>query len=340
MFKCFTAIFLSFTFANHANIEDIFHEKEQKIVLQTRTYKFEKYPQAFNPSLFQIDQGFILTFRYTPDEENEDFLSHIGIVTLDESLNPIEEPQLLNTRPRRSKTPSQSEDARIFSYRGKLFVIYNDNVDEIFLDSLIRRDMFMAELIRTDNGYQLSIPMKLYHDDKYAKFLHQKNWIPFEWNKKLYMSYSLFPHEVLEPNLKNGACHPVYQTQATLNWNYGTVRGGTPPLLVDGEYLAFFHSGIKMASESSYNWKIWHYFMGAYTFSAEPPFEITKATEKPIISDEFYTLSYRPKRVIFPGGFVVCGPHIYVAYGKDDCEICIATLDKDELKRALVPVAK
>jgi predicted GH43/DUF377 family glycosyl hydrolase len=80
--------------------------------------------------------------------------------------------------------------------------------------------------------------------------------------------------------------------------------------------------------------------MGAYTFSPEPPFEILQMTPEPLLSEDFYTPSYREKRVVFPGGFVARGPHIYVAYGKDDCEIWIATLDKEELKRTMVPVKK
>ena len=81
-----------------------------------------------------------------------------------------------------------------------------------------------------------------------------------------------------------------------------------------------------------------HYYMGAYTFSPEPPFNIKKITTFPIIADGFYTPSDYDKRVIFPGGFVSDGEHIYIAYGKDDCEIWIATLDKEELKKNLKPV--
>jgi predicted GH43/DUF377 family glycosyl hydrolase len=44
--------------------------------------------------------------------------------------------------------------------------------------------------------------------------------------------------------------------------------------------------------------------------------------------------------VIFPGGFVVIDPYIYVAYGKDDHEMWIAPIDKAELKKALKPVSE
>lgn len=322
----------------YAAVEDIFYEPDQKIVIATKHLVFDRFQGAFNPSIAKIDQGFLLIFRYCPDKANQDWLSHIGIVVLDESLNPITEPELLNTRAKNSKTPSQTEDARLFTYKDKLFLIYNDNVNEIFFDQSKRRDMFISELFFSDSHYQLSMPLKLVCEEKYNTQLQQKNWVPFEWNSALFFSYSLNPHEVLTPNLKNGACFSKAKTQPPLNWIYGTLRGSTPAILVDGEYLAFFHSGIKTKSPASYGWRLWHYFMGAYTFSAQPPFEITKMTTKPIMGEDFYTPSYREKRVVFPGGFVDAGRVIYVAYGKDDCEIWIATLDKEELKKALVPV--
>jgi predicted GH43/DUF377 family glycosyl hydrolase len=44
--------------------------------------------------------------------------------------------------------------------------------------------------------------------------------------------------------------------------------------------------------------------------------------------------------VVFPGGFAVVGSLIYVAYGKDDREIWIATIDKDALKRSLKTIER
>lgn len=321
-----------------ASVEDIFHEPDQGIVLETKQIYFERYPDAFNPSIIKNDEGFILVFRYCPDRVSQSWVSQIGIVQLDQKLNPISEPQILNTRPKKSKTPSQAEDPRIFPYRGKLFLIYNDNINEIYFDHSKRRDMFIAELQKNDQGFTLSTPLKLFPEEKYNHQLQQKNWVPFEWDKNLFLGYSIMPHEILAASLRNGHCSTAFKTETTLSWIYGNLRGGTPPQLFDGEYLAFFHSAAKTRSPSSYNWKVWHYFMGAYTFSTEPPFNITQMTPKPIIGEDFYTPSYREKRVIFPGGFAISDNRIYVAYGKDDCELWIATLDKTALKAALKPI--
>lgn len=335
-------------------LEEIFTDYDTTIVTSTQRIVIEGYPEAFNPSLAKLDRGFILTFRHSPDPYGQPWRSDIGIVVLDDEFTPITEPQLLSTRAKRSKTPSQSEDARLFTYKQKMFLIYNDNVDEIFYDQGKRRDLFIAELLSQEPSdvindgifwghlkkerFKLGPPLRLRCDEKYALAHQQKNWIPFEWQNSLFFTYSIHPHEILGTDLRNGACYSLYKTNTLFNWPYGTLRGSSDAQLVDGEYLAFFHSGARMKSPASPALKLWHYFMGAYTFSPNPPFEITKMTQKPIMSDDFYTLSHCEKRVVFPGGFVVDGPRIYLAYGKDDCEIWIATLDKEALKKHLIPV--
>ena len=333
--------FILLLFPLNAEIQVPFAEmakNEQQIVIATNRIELEDFPNAHNPSIIQVDDGYLMTFRFCPDHQFQPWLSYIGVVLLDESFQPISQPKLLNSRQKNSKTPSQSEDARIFQYRGRIFVIYNDNVDLVNPRTWERRDMYIAELLHNGNNYSLSTPLKLIYEEKYHTQYWQKNWIAFEWNKTLLISYTLDPHEILYANLLDGACYHCYRTSPSLNWDLGTLRGSTPPLKVDGEFLAFFHSSIITESPYSDGEELWHYFMGAYTFSADPPFKITKITPFPIVTDKFYTKSNYYKKVVFPGGFVVSKEHIYVAYGKDDCEIWIAKINKNALKKALKPV--
>jgi predicted GH43/DUF377 family glycosyl hydrolase len=311
----------------------------EKLVLETKRIYIEDFPEAWNPSMIKVDQGYLMSFRYTPDVESQGWISYIGVVLLDEEFNPISKPQLLRTRLKNSKTPSQSEDARIFKFKDRMFLIYNDNVDIIYPATWQRRDMFMAELFYTDHQFILGPPLKLIYEEKYQSRFWQKNWVPFEKDGALLMIYSINPHEILYPNLATGTCYSVYETSAEIQWDFGAfLKGSTPPMLVDAEYLAFFHTGIVTSSQSSWGLDLWHYFMGAYTFSAEPPYEITHITPVPIIAENFYTPSKYAKRVIYPGGFVVSDSVIYLTYGKDDQEIWIATIDKAVLKNSMVPV--
>jgi predicted GH43/DUF377 family glycosyl hydrolase len=308
------------------------------IVIASKQIVLPSYPDAFNPSLLKIEEGFLLTFRFRPNRESERWVSYIGIVILNEDFDPITEPQLLMTRWSDSKIPSQSEDGRVFMYRGRTFLIFNDNVEILDPTPCQRRDMYLTELFRRGKEFFLSSSMKLVSDEKYKQQWWQKNWVPFEWNKTLLLTYSIDPHEILYPNLVNGKCYPSYKTEQHFDWNWGVLRGSTPALLLDGEYLSFFHSALKMSSDGSLGIPMWHYFMGAYTFSSEPPFFIKKITPVPIIGKGFYTVSSSEKKVIFPGGHVFCDPYIYVAYGKDDKEIWIATLNKEALLRFMKEV--
>jgi predicted GH43/DUF377 family glycosyl hydrolase len=332
---------LIFAVSGFSSIKEDFEELafDQKIVLETKRIKFEDFPDSFNPSILKVADGIIMCFRYLPDRYSNPWLSFIGVVLLNDSFEPISNPQLISTRTKTSKTQSQSEDARLFSYRGRIFLIYNDNMEVNNTDYTDRRDMHIVELNVHQNVFTASAPLRLLHQEK-IHHLVQKNWVPFEWDKKLLISYSVNPHEILYANLINGACYHCYETQASLEWELGTLRESTPAQVVDGEYLAFFHSGTPLTSFASWGWNLWHYFMGAYTFSASPPFEITRFTPLPIVAEGFYTQSNHEKRVIFPGGFIVMDPYIYVAYGKDDHEIWIAKLDKKELQLALKAVSR
>ncbi len=309
---------------------------EEEIILSTKQISLDPYKNAFNPSLFKVKEGYLLIFRYL--DEMDLSISYIGIVLLDASFEKITKPQLLSTRIKNSPIPSRSEDARIFAFRNRIFIIYNDCIDEDLSFATDRRDMFIAELLTTSGQFRLSSPIKLISLKHYDGQRWQKNWAPFVWNNALLLTYSLVPHQILYPNLLTGECAPYYSTNANIDWEYGILRGSAPPQMVDGEYLAFFHSGSQLFPRDKDAEEFWYYFMGAYTFSPEPPFSITHISSKPIMTEGFYDPSDRPKKVIFPGGYVISGSTIYLAYGKDDCEVWIALLDYHALKKSLIPV--
>jgi predicted GH43/DUF377 family glycosyl hydrolase len=312
--------------------------KPQQFITGTKRIYIPEYSGAWNPSIVKFNDGYLLTFRYSPDRYMKHWISYIGVMLLDRDFEPISEPRLLDTRVHDKRTPSQSEDARVFSSNGKLYVIYNDNMELEFPQYWERRDMYLAELLFEDGSFLLSDPIKLIYEEKYRSVPWQKNWVPFDCNGTLLLSYTLNPHEIIQPNLATGSCQKRYESSKSINWSFGELLGGTPALLVDGEYLAFFHSRAYLSSLCSEGGEMWHYFMGAYTFSAEPPFKMTSISEEPADILGFYTYTPYFKRVIYPSGFVEEGSTLYLAYGKNDYEIWIATIDLNELKKTMVPV--
>lgn len=309
----------------------------QKIILSTKRILLPEYPHAQNPSILKTDQGFLLSFRIT----QYPWISQIGVVLLDEQFEPIIEPQILDTRSDNKEIASHSEDATLFTYNNRIYLLYNDIIEVNRPWYGDRRDMFLAELIEEEGVFTLKSPLKLIYEQKYFNQLWQKNWAGFVWNNQLLLKYSTYPHEILFPSLADGACYSCYETTPQIDWQFGHLRGSGAALMVDGEYLAFFHSGIQVTSAvTSERDHLWHYFAGAYTFSPNPPFEITRISPHPIVGEGFYASSGLEKRIIFPGGFVIDEPYIYLAYGKDDCELWIATIDKKELMKSLIPVKK
>lgn len=313
---------------------------ENTIVRSFKRIYLSEFPGSYNPSLMQLNENFILTFRCQPNRTYLPWISYIGIALLDKSFNVIGRPQLLNTRAFDDSTPSQSEDARIFTFEDRIYIVFNDNMNIENPSYLERRDMYLAEIFIENDLFYICNPVCLIHTEKYSNTFWQKNWSPFEWQGNLLLSYTINPHEILSLNLTKGTCKNIFSTEKSIPWKYGTLRGSTPAQLVDGEYLAFFHSGTILSSTCSDRMELWHYFMGAYTFSADPPFELTSISQDPIDTKGFYTYSYYLKRVIYPGGFVIEDDRLYLALGKDDNEVWIATLDLNDLKKSMIPLHK
>jgi predicted GH43/DUF377 family glycosyl hydrolase len=325
--------------------------------------ELKKFPKSYNPSLIRTEHGLLLSFRYHSDRSNKPWICHIGLVLLDESFKPISTPELLNIRAKNNKVPSQAEDARLFTFNDRLYVIYNDNDTITNPSDKQRRDMYIAEVSFINSHFVAQTPVKLVFKEKLNQDNWEKNWTPFVWNDSLYIVYSISPFEVIKPDLSTGQCvkvetahfttsWPLAQTRSLEGqeelwmpkiWAYERLRGGTPAVLVDGEYLSFFHSLITRPVEERHGLSVsypnrLHYLMGAYTFSADAPFQVTALTPSPIIEKDFYTMINKEKKVIYPSGLVVDGSRFILSYGRDDSEIWIATYHKDYIKSLLTPV--
>ena len=84
----------------------------------------------------------------------------------------------------------------------------------------------------------------------------------------------------------NGDCiATTVSTQGTvqLAWEHGELRGGSNIVLLRQrkEYLGLFHSIGGFAYEAKKT-----YFMGAFTFSAEPPFQLLSVSHQPILDKD------------------------------------------------------
>lgn len=313
----------------------------QNFVIETRKIQIPGYPQAFNPSIIRWNTGFLLSFRIIPDRRHS-FNSYLGLVLLDENFFPISRPQILNLHCGLVSTPSRAEDGRLLTVGNKLYMVYSDNIDKTISKGGFR--VYLTELEWNGSRFVAKNVEGLMRFPNATSQKREKNWVPFDYKGNLFLSYSIDPHLVLRPLIGSNTCEPFSLSKGVFDWDWGVLRGGTAATIENDEYLSFFHSSIDMASLQSQGKKMAHYFMGAYTFRAEPPFEITKISAAPIIGKKYYSGTthkpyWKPVRVVFPCGFVSSDKYIWVSYGRQDHEIWITKLDKEALFNSLIPVS-
>jgi predicted GH43/DUF377 family glycosyl hydrolase len=313
----------------------------QDFVLEIKKIEIPGHPFAFNPGIIRWCGHFLLSYRIIPDPKHS-FDTQMGVIFLNEDFDPVSKPQLLNLRDEDAIAPCRAEDARLLSIGDRLFMIYDDNIESKISKGGFR--MYVAELFY-DGEHFIPDPIEcLSQYEGESREIREKSWVPFEYQGNLLLAYSLLPHKIFYPRLDgSGVCDTIALSKSSIVWDWGALRGGTPGLPENDQYLSFFHSSKEMATVHSNGEKILHYFIGAYTFSKEPPFAITSVSPTPIIGKNFYKgIDYKPYwkpiRCLFPCGYISDENYIWLAYGRDDHECWVAKLDKKRLLQSLVPV--
>lgn len=303
----------------------------QDFVLETKRIIIPGYPDAFNPSIIEWNGRILLSFRTR--NLNTERASLIGFVWLDKDFSLISDPVLLEI------DGEHIQDPRLIMLAQHLYMAYSDLY---YTTKGSMRRMCLAEVMTDGARFFVTGPeFLLEFEGEDRKF--EKNWVPFVYNDFLLLSYTISPHKVFLPLFGEGRCTTFSTTKAeTTTWKWGEIRGGTQALMIGDRYLGFFHSSIEMKSQQSEGNKIPHYFMGAYTFSDNPPFNLMEISPTPIIGPRFYNgkvhKTWKPLRVVFPGGFIFDDTHIYVAYGRQDHEVWIVKLDRAGLMESLRPL--
>lgn len=319
---------------------DSFIDLEQNpsdFVLDAFQIEIPNYPHAFNPSIVRWKNTLLLSFRVILNEKLP-YDSNLGLVWLDETFQPIHEPQLLDTQIKTPHIPSRAEDGRLITIGNRLYLIYSNCTEEKISRGAFR--VYVGEISYDGETFRLEESEPLLYFERESPIRREKNWVPFDYEGNLFLAYSLSPHLIFHPLLGKNSCETISCSTNEINWPWGILRGGTPALLDGEEYLAFFHSSIKMSSIHSGGKEVFHYFMGAYRFTKHPPFEITQVSLEPILGKNFYTgASYKPYwhpvQAIFPCGFIHDDDSIWIAYGRQDHECWIVKLDKKGLMRSL-----
>lgn len=317
-----------------------FDDWEDDFVLETKQIKIPNFPKAFNPSIARWKNQWLLSFRIMNPNSKRNF---IGLVWLDQDFNLNSKTYILQITNDKENTGVLEQDARLFVIGDRLFVLYNNNCEKFKSQNDIYR-MHVGEIDFDGNRFYTKFSKRIELFDNQNNCPKEKNWVPFSYNERLHLAYSLNPHQIY-CCMETGVCTTCDLTEAAINWKWGELRGGTPALLEKDCYIGFFHSCKSIKSVQSKGKIMRHYFMGAYVFSNNPPFAIEKISAKPIIGPQFYSGTPSEKypnkpnlRCVFPGGIVIEENNIWVFYGRQDCEVWAVKMDKQKLLDSLVSV--
>jgi predicted GH43/DUF377 family glycosyl hydrolase len=315
-------------------------EDSQSFVVSTRQIHIPGYPNAFNPSIIRWKGKLLLSFRVIPNRKSS-FDSEVGVVYVDSQFQSISKPQILKTNVLNPLIPSRAEDARLICLNDKLYMVYGNNKNEKITRGGFR--VFISELLEENGSFVLGPTETLTDYEGENSNLREKNWSPFVYHNDLLLIYSIHPHVIFRPLFYSEACETFAKSSLLPDWKWGVLRGGTPAHLVGDEYLTFFHSCTMMASAHSGGKETLHYFMGAYTFSKEPPFEMRRISPEPIVGKDFYNGKqyvpyWHPVQAVFPGGFIMNDKYLWIVYGRQDHETWVVKIDKAAFFESLIPV--
>jgi predicted GH43/DUF377 family glycosyl hydrolase len=307
---------------------------DAKIVRKVFSIKIPGFREAYNPSIVSFQDGFILSFRY------DNILGHkafVGLVRLDKDFHVVGKPVIADRT-------HDIEDARLFWCNGTLYATGSRIVCKDPSQCLISLSKVDTETLSFTEVVDLD-----YHPQ-----IVEKNWVPMvhtdtEGKSNLYFIYNHNPLFILKlSSFDTGAIEqPIPPSEFDPRpWEekWGKIRGGTPTLELDSQYLAFFHSSF-FRKRLQQCWVI-----GAVTFDKNPPFEMKSLSPTPLLAHGMYSTPYefrfrkRLFRVAFPGGAVEVQTGnrtlFYLVYGENDSGIKVLAIDKKRLLASLKPVSR
>ncbi|OGN56345.1 MAG: hypothetical protein A3D96_05475 [Chlamydiae bacterium RIFCSPHIGHO2_12_FULL_44_59] len=304
--------------------------EKEGIVLDVKIFHFPLFTPPYNASIGISEGRHYLFFRYDFPLFGHGFpfsISNIGSVQLDQDLNPLEKTFCKI----RTNSPF-SEDPRFFQHGKENYLIYSD----IHSHSKDVRGLRIGALNLKEQKLDYITP--LHH--QFQKV--EKNWTPFSHSGKIHFVYEIGRQKILslsDPQKDSLESFPsLLFSSSSWSSRWGILRGGTPALLVEKEYLSFFHSSFE-----DHLGIIW-YVMGAFTFEAFPPFKMTRISPYPILFKGIYDTLHQPManpkvRSIYPAGFVLKDERdsLLVSCGENDSGIKLVTLSKDKLLASLQP---
>ncbi len=159
---------------------------------------------------------------------------------------------------------------------------------------------------------------------------YEKSWVPFFHEGKLHIFYKPDPWVIFEFG-HTWEEHKRHSAESP-TWRYGIIRNGTSPVLVNGEYVSFFHSSLP------WKFNLRRYYMGAVAFEAKPPFRPLRITPEPLlIGSQNDVWGQRKPPCVFPCGAVLREGTWLISAGINDLAAAWIEMPHESLLRRLEP---
>lgn len=329
--------------------------ERQKPLLQNLFY----ISNVFNPSIVSWRGRLLMACRIVVDHRQQRHFSenHILFAWLNHSSAPF-----YSNDTYEGITPHLSSLQRYLPGQdARLTVISNTRIVATFTASAVNgifSGKYMrsgkAELLFNPNNTQIELQnnRSLVPIRYTVRNRHEKNWTPFVYQGKMRWVVTIDPMFVVRPGKLQateglGAMRQHVEivsneTASRIPWVYGAPRGGTNAIHLQGKYIAIFHSHYSVPDSPRYT-----YFMGAFTFSDEPPFRLLEVSRLPIVDLLLYSgptfHKYRKKArsdyVIFPMSlFEGDAEYFMLSLGTQDRHGWLASINKQQLLDSLEPV--
>ena len=177
-------------------------------------------------------------------------------------------------------------------------------------------------MFRLDEKWEISEEVQLTYGGN-GKGTTQKNWVFFSHEGEHYFVYQYAPFQVVSGE--------TLYSHKNLEWQFGQIRGGTPPVRVGDLYFTFFHSRLDHGRSK--------YYMGALAFEAKAPFHPLWLTEVPLLTstNREPNPAWTPLTV-FPCGALFRNDTWTVSLGVNDMNCGLVDYGYGELLKLMSPV--